>query len=301
MFYSAAIATSIFALILYFIRESRPSRLFARRLGTLQILTGISNFRIQNPDHTPNLRTFAKTALIRPITLFFTEPIVFVVSVMSAVAWALIYLFTESLPVIYTSFTSPPLSRTQSSLIFLAIGLGMALGILPRVHDTHVLSKLQARKKPIQPEDKLIGFAFAAPSLAFGLWWLALTTPPASNLPWYATLPGMIPVGFAINEFACTLSGYLADTYTIYTSSALAALAFLRAVLAGLFPLAGEPMYRSLGANWASVVLAGVATVFCVSPVLFLRFGKGIRRRSAFARFSLKVNEEVGTGNETVE
>jgi len=278
--------------------ESRPSRLLSKRLARLHKMTGLTHFQIQNPDHTPDLRTFAKTALSRPVKLFFTEPIVFVVSVMSAVVWALIYLFTQAIPVIYAGFG---LTRQQSSLIFLAIALGLAIGIIPRLHDMHVLEKRQVKKKQLHPEDKLIGFTFAAPSLAFGLWWLVLTTPPASTLPWYVTIAGLIPIGFAINEFACTLSGYLADTYTIYTSSALAALAFLRAVLAGLFPLAGEPLYAALGTNWATVILACVATVFCATPIMFRKFGRSIRGRSNFAKYSLRVNLETQIENDHVE
>ena len=128
-----------------------------------------------------------------------------------------------------------------------------------------------------------------------------MTVPPASTLPWYATIVGLVPLGFATNEFACTLSGYLADTYTIYASSAFAALAFLRAVLAGLFPLVGRPMYVVLGSNWASVVLASVATVFCATPVLFMKFGKGIRQRSKFAKYSLAVNNETQIEIDNVE
>jgi hypothetical protein len=298
VFHIAAIVMAIFTTLLLFIKESRASRLLARRLEILHKRTGLTHLRINNPDHTPSLRTFAKVALRRPVQLFFTDPIVFVVSIMSAVGWALIYLFTQALPVIYHGFG---ISRQQSSLLFLAILVGIFFGILPRIYDQGVLKKRFANDSPLHPEDKLIGFAFAAPSLAFGLWWLVLTVPPASNLPWYATIVGLIPIGFATNEFACTLSGYLADTYTIYASSAFAAMSFLRAVLGGLFPLIGEPMYTKVGSNWATVILACMATVFCATPVLFLKFGRRIRQRSKFAKYSLRANKETQIQDDNVE
>lgn len=297
-FYIAAIVTGLFTFLLFFIRESRPSLLLSKRLVKLHKVAGDSRFRIQNPDQAPDFQTFLVLTLTRPVRLFFTDSIVFVVSVMGAVGWALIYLFTEAIPVIYNGFG---LTREQSSLMFLAIGLGIVFGIFPRLHDRNVLRKRQAANEHLHPEDKLIGFSFAAPSLAFGLWWLVLTVPPASTLPWYASILGLIPIGFATNEFACTLSGYLADTYTIYASSAFAALAFLRAVLAGLFPLVGRPMYVELGSNWASVVLACVATVFCLTPILFVKFGRGIRQRSKFAKYSLEVTNQTQIENDNVE
>ncbi|RDL32997.1 uncharacterized protein BP5553_08436 [Venustampulla echinocandica] len=298
VFHIAAITTFVLAILLLFIKESRPSKLLAKRLSMLHRKTGKLRFRIENPDHVPDFKTFTKTSLRRPIRLFFTEPIVFVVSVMSSAGWALIYLFTEAIPVIYTGFG---LTREQSSLMFLAIGVGICFGVLPRIHDHTLLRDHDAANKSLHPEDKLLGFAFAAPSLAAGLWWLVLTVPPASTLPWYATIPGLMAVGFATNEYACTLSGYLADTYTIYAASAFAALSFLRAVLAGLFPLVGEPMYAALGVNWATVVLAAVATIFCIVPPLFSKYGRQIRQRSKFARYSLEINRKMQIKDENIE
>lgn len=298
VFYIAACVTGVFTVLLCFMKESRPSLLLSRKLTHLQNITHSSNFRISNPDHTPDLHTFAKTALIRPTALFFTEPIVFLVSIMSAVGWALIYLFTVSMPIIYREFG---FSGEQSSLMFLAIAVGILISVLPRFHDARLISKRHASNKPIHPEEKLTGFVFAAPSLAGGLWWLVLTTPPASTLPWYGTVVGLIFIGFATNEFVCTLSGYMADTYTIYTSSASAALAFLRAILAGLFPLMGDSMYKNLGINWATVVLASVATIFCATPVLFRTYGARIRQRSKFAKYSLRVNRETQIELDNVE
>ncbi|KAE8442469.1 hypothetical protein EG329_003312 [Mollisiaceae sp. DMI_Dod_QoI] len=298
VFYIASIVMTVFTCLLFFIRESRPSQLLSKQLVAFHKQSGNTRYRIFNPDHTPDLKTFAKVALTRPIRLFFTEPLVFVVTIMNSVAWALIYLFTGPLPFIYNSFS---LSVQQASLLFLAMGLGLFIGILPRIHDWRKLNQRILEQKPLHPEDKLVGFSIAAPSLAFGLWWLALTVPPKSNFHWYVTIVGLIPIGFATNEFACTLSGYLADTYTIYASSAFAAMSFLRAVLGGVFPLVARPMYASLGANTATMIVASLATVFCATPVLFARYGKAIRKRSKFAKYSLEVNNETQIHNDNVD
>ncbi len=110
--------------------------------------------------------------------------------------WALIYLFTEAIPVVYAGFG---LSRPQSSLLFLAMVVGLFFGIFTRIHDHHILLQIAKNHQHLYPEDKPTGFSFAAPALAAGLWWLVLSVPPASNLPWYATVIGLIPIGFATN------------------------------------------------------------------------------------------------------
>lgn len=56
-----------------------------------------------------------------------------------------------------------------------------------------------------------------------------------------------------------------------------------------------------LNPNWASVVLAAIATVFCAAPVWFRARGRGIRARSKFARYSMGVNRETQLRDENVE
>ena len=51
-------------------------------------------------------------------------------------------------------------------------------------------------------------------------------------------------------------------------------------------------MYAQLGANYAGSVLAAVATLFCVCPLVFWKYGERLRAASPFAVWSAKVNEE---------
>lgn len=295
---TGAIVTGVFTLLMLFIRESRPSRLLAQQAAKLRHEKGLS-YPIHSADVVPDLAAFSRIALIRPLRLFFTEPIVFVVSFMSAVSWALIYLFAESLPSVYASlgFTGP-----STSLAFIPLLLGIPLSVLFRIHDLRVLGRCARANLPLNPEQKLTGFAIAAPALAVGLWIFAWTVPPAiPHLHWAVSMVGLVLVGFATNEFACTLSGYLADSYTIYASSAFAALAFLRAILAGIFPLFAPRMYSAMGQNLASTVLAAVATCFCGLAVLFIKYGKLVRQKSKFAGHSLVVNKATQVRGDNVE
>ncbi len=77
----AAIVSAILGCLMLGLRESRPSQLLVKRLQTLQQVTGNDSFRVQNPDHTPDVRTYMQLTLFRPLRLLFTEPIVFAVAV----------------------------------------------------------------------------------------------------------------------------------------------------------------------------------------------------------------------------
>ena len=102
----------------------------------------------------------------------------------------------------------------------------------------------------------------------------------------------LIPIGFAVNEFDCVLAAYMADSYTLYAASAFASLTTIRSTFPATFLLSAHQMYEYLGSNNASSILAGIATVACISPVLLSIYGRQIREMSTFARYSLQIYNE---------
>ena len=274
-------------MLLFFIRESRPSQLLESQVRLVRKETGFSPTRIQNPDHVPQKSQFLQTTLVRPVRLLFTEPIVFMVSVISAIAFGLIYLFTEALQVVYGAYG---FSIQQTSLAFIPIGIGLLGGICMRFYDSHLLESRKRSGHPITPETKLTGYAVAAPLLAIGLWIFAWTVPPKiTSIHWIVSMLALMPVGFAVNEVDCVLAGYLADSYTTFAASAFASLSLLRAIVSAVFPLFARPMFVGLGANYAGSVLAAIATFTCPIPLVLIRYGRPIRKASKFARYSVSV------------
>ncbi|KAJ5760912.1 hypothetical protein N7520_008068 [Penicillium odoratum] len=286
VFYIAAIVMAILTVFLFGIRESRPSLFLVRDE------CGISTLTALNPDHTPDLKTWARLALFRPIELFFTEPIVCMVATISAVAFALIYMFTEALPPVYQSMG---FSDTSSSLPFLAIIVGLISGLFTRIQDHRMISKCEQEGLPLEPEYKLLGLSIGAPMLAGGLWWFAWSIPPlVDEVHWIVSTASLVLIGYALNEFDAVLAGYLEDSYLSFAASGFAALSLVRSLMSAALPLFATQMFGGLGANVAASILAAVATVFCIVPPLFSRYGKKIRARSKFARYSLQVYEENG-------
>lgn len=50
-------------------------------------------------------------------------------------------------------------------------------------------------------------------------------------------------------------------------------------------------MYNGLGSNVAGSILAGVATLWLISPYIFMKYGKRLREKGKFARFSVDLEE----------
>ncbi|UPX11234.1 uncharacterized protein EKO05_0001852 [Ascochyta rabiei] len=291
IYYTSAMVTTVLLLLLFMIRESRSTKLLSQKIGELEKEYHEKLESRHNPDAVPNARALVELVLLRPARLVATEPIVVLVSLLSATSWGLVYLFTESLSVVYSLYGW---SETTTSLAFIAIALGIPLSILPRMWEVRQSKQKKLRNQRTNPEDKIYGFVIAAPVLACSLWLFSWTIPPRAHTHWAVSMTGLVGIGFAANEFAYTLSGYLADSYTIYASSGLAGLAFFRALVSGLMPLFAYPMFSELGGNVAGSILAAVATVFCITPYVFLRYGGPLRERSRFARYSAEINEQYG-------
>ncbi|PQE08496.1 MFS multidrug transporter protein [Rutstroemia sp. NJR-2017a BBW] len=248
IFYLSTIITGLWSVLLLFIKESRPSQLLSKAVAEVCKESG---------DNT-----------LRTMRLVCTEPIVFICSILTAVVYGLLYLFTGALPIVYKSYGFTP---GQASLSFVPLILGIFSGIFTRFYDHRIYKRRQQKSQELEPEDKLTGFAIGAP-----------------GVPWIVSMLPLLLVGYATNEFGCTLTGYIADSYTVFASSAFASTAFLRAICCAGFPLFAGRMFTALTANEASSILAAVASVFCVAPVVLLKYGKNIRERSPFAKYSLE-------------
>ncbi|KAF9879925.1 MFS multidrug transporter [Colletotrichum karsti] len=288
VFNSAAVTTGVLFVALFGVKESRPSLLLGRTIRRIGKETVIHDLSWHNPDEAPDWRALVRISVVRPGKILVTEPLVIMVALISASSWGMIYLFTESLTIVYLSLG---FTKTQASLPFLAIAVGVLFTFLPRLWDMKVVRDCQRKQIPVQPEDKIMGFAFAAPAQAIGLAWFAWTIPPlVGGVHWMIPTASLVLVGFAANETSHTLSGYLADSYLLYSASAFSGLALVRAVASGLMPLVAHEMYAGLNANVAGTILAGLAGAFCVTPWIFFRYSKRLRQRSPFARFSLETH-----------
>ena len=77
---------------------------------------------------------------------------------------------------------------------------------------------------------------------------------------------------------------YITDAYTKYAGSAIAAVALGENLFAAWLPLAAKSMYTTLGFQWASSLLAFVAVVLTMAPVVLWWKGEVIRGKSRFIR-----------------
>lgn len=102
---------------------------------------------------------------------------------------------------------------------------------------------------------------------------------------------GLVLFGYALNDINFVLAGYVTESYGSYAASAYSGIVMARAAISCGFAQGTEPFFVALGPNIAVSILAAVATLFCLAPVLFMRYGKKLRSRSRFAS-SLKDSDD---------
>lgn len=151
-----------------------------------------------------------------------------------------------------------------------------------------VLYKRDARRAPNgrpNPESRLYYAAVGGVALPVGLWWFAWTGIPTAH-------PAAAIAGFGVCQWGAALIyiasfEYLSDAYETSSSSAIASVSLLRNLAAGSFPLFGWVMYNNQNGGWkpqyASTVLAAVASILGVIPFVLLAFGPRLRARSKIA------------------
>lgn len=137
----------------------------------------------------------------------------------------------------------------------------------------------------------------AGPCLTVSMFWLAWTA--KSNIHWAAPMLSGLLFGFGFQIIFISLLTYVTDAYKIYSASAMAASVIIRSIAGALFPLAADPLYKSLGVSWATSLLAFIGLACIPIPFALLRWGPWIRERSPFCQRLIMEEKLRASGSST--
>lgn len=76
---------------------------------------------------------------------------------------------------------------------------------------------------------------------------------------------------------------YIIESYLLLAASAVAANTFMRSAFGACFPLFAGYMFRGMGIGWAGLLLGLFAAAMIPVPLLFLKYGESIRKKSKYA------------------
>lgn len=96
---------------------------------------------------------------------------------------------------------------------------------------------------------------------------------------WIVPILGTALIGFGSMITLIPTQTYLVDAFTLHAASAIAAGGIFRSITGAVLPLAGPPLYKSLGLGWGNSLLGFIALAIIPVPVLFCRYGEQLRER----------------------
>jgi MFS family permease len=224
-----------------------------------------------------------RETLIRPTRMLCTEGGVLAFGLWSAFCVGIAFMFTQSIVQVYSELYNWTFFGT--GLVQAAIVIGELIGLFATLYQDRLYFRSAKRNTenpgvPV-PEARLyLSIPASFIGLMGGLFFFAWTS--------YATIPWIVPsvalsfVGFGMFCSIAAVTTYVVDAYAKYAASAVAGIAFLENVMAAFLPLATQSMYKTLGFQWASSLLAFVALALGFIPLVLIRYGRSIRARSPF-------------------
>ncbi|KAM0278883.1 hypothetical protein ACHAO9_011955 [Fusarium lateritium] len=246
---------------------------------------------------TKGWRNLLGVVLVRPLHMLFTELIVAASSIYIALAYSIYYMFFQTYPIVFKGIYK--MSTTTSGFMYFPVASGICLGLVGSLlwDGYYNRAKTSGRSWAQKNEFSRLPLAcMGGPLLVFSLFWLGWTA--RSDITWVSPMLAGIPFGAAQFLLSIALTNYLADSYGVFSASAMAAGACLRNLAGAGLSLAAAPMYTSLGVGWATTVLGAASVIMCAIPFVFIRYGNTIRERSAFYQ---KLKADLDASRSAVE
>lgn len=260
---------------------------------------------VQADEQRASLGKLISTSIQRPFYLLFTEPVVFCFSLWAAFSWGVLYLSFAVVPYLYTN------NIDKSSRVYIAMMASAVVATVVGILQERLLQHPQWKKQDEEdkpqsgsrfwafmrkhfpaeaPESRLYFACITALFLPAGLFGAFLAPSSARD---HSIAVGIGFANWGIYSVYLATFNYLADTYHMYASSALAAQSFCRNVLGGSFPLITALMFDNLGLKDAGCLLGGIAAGLTLIPWVLVFFGEKIRSKSKFAIVSSSGSEGI--------
>ncbi|KAK8147940.1 hypothetical protein G3M48_000682 [Beauveria asiatica] len=270
------LAGVISATALILMRETFEPVLLERKAASMRKSTGNLEMRARTWDKNRTPTQLLMRASVRPLRMLFLSPIVFLLSLYCAFMFGLIYLLFTTFPSVFE--LTYHFDTDISGLAYLGLGVGMIISIaLFSVFSDKLLH--QPRSGTLErPELRLILMVWSSPVMPIGFFWYGWSADQVTH--WIVPILGTLFIGLGAFLIMMPAQLYLVDAFgTEAAASALAANTVLRSLFGALLPLAGPPMYQSLGLGWGNSLLAFIGLAFCPVPFLFYKYGETLRSK----------------------
>ncbi|KAH0848190.1 hypothetical protein AYO21_05322 [Fonsecaea monophora] len=278
VFWVITIAAGVVMVMCFvFMRETYAPVLLERKAAKLRKSTGNEQYVSKmSTNDTP--RAALIKALIRPTKMFFRSPIVFIFVVYISIVYGYLYLLFTTITEIYE--TTYGFSTGLAGLSFLGIGIGMFIGLILFGATSDKRIRAKQAQGDVSPEIRLEGLIPAAFCIPIGLFWYGWSV--EKEVHWIMPIIGTGWVGLGLMGIFMAVQTYLVDCYPLFAASVTAANTIIRSLVGAFLPLAGRPLYSSLGLGWGNSLLGFIALGMAPLPFFFMKYGAWLRTHPKF-------------------
>nr|QPF70305.1 major facilitator superfamily transporter [Lasiodiplodia theobromae] len=274
-FYVVSIAAGVITVCGFiFMSETYAIAILNRKVRRLKKLTGNSSLR-SKLDVGLSPRDLFFFSIVRPTKMLFRSPIVFLLSLYVAIAYAYLYILFTTFTLVYKEQYG--FNTGTAGLTYLGIGIGSVIGQWVYTVWGNRSVRRALAKGNFTPEKRLPLMFPGAAAMPIGLFWYGWTVEKHTH--WIVPIIGTGFVGFGLMLIFMAPNTYLVDVYTLHAASAMAANTVLRSTFGAFIPLAGQSMYEALGLGWGNSLLGFVAIALIPIPVFFVKYGEALRKK----------------------
>ncbi|CAG8897071.1 unnamed protein product [Penicillium egyptiacum] len=223
---------------------------------------------------------------IRPFKMFLTEPIVLVLSLLSGFSDALIFMFIQSLSLVYGQWG---FNTWQKGLAFIPIVVGYFIAwfsFFPVIKRNIKERRDNPESERAQYESRLWWLLYTVPCLPIGLIGFAWTSLPQCH--WIGSMIFAAIIGIANYAIYMATIDYMICAYGPYSASATGGNGWSRDFLAGVLTIPATPFFTNIGGEYhleyASTILFCISIPLVIAVYIIYWKGPALRKRSPFAQ-----------------
>ncbi|KAI0007343.1 major facilitator superfamily domain-containing protein [Xylariaceae sp. FL0662B] len=235
-------------------------------------------------------------AIARPTRMLIRSPIVTGLSLYLALIYGYLYLLFTTFSTVFPNQYGFGIGILGLAFLGLGIGISLALVFLSWFSDW-TQARLTRKNGTSKPEYRLLPLVLGIPLLPIGLfvygwtaqykvhWIVPIIFTGFTGAGLIFSFVSLFPEYFhsipklSLSTPQVPTQIYMVDAFTQYAASALAATSVVRSIVGGCLPIAGLPMYSTLGYGWGNSLLGFIALAVSVAPLIFWKYGEKLRTK----------------------
>ncbi|PYH89208.1 MFS general substrate transporter [Aspergillus ellipticus CBS 707.79] len=268
---AGALGVLLFALY----RETYKVTILERKVREQRLATGNRSLRSKYETDETARQKFFNTG-VRPLKFLVWSPILALSTIYLSVVYGYTYLTMTIIAPVFQDIYG--FSEGASGLAFLGLCLGFVIGafLCSFLSDRYVRIA-KARSQVFTPEQRLPPLLIACVIMSAGLFLFGWSV--QYRLQYVVTILGTGIIGLGLVATSICVQTYIVDAFGIYSVSAISAMMVVRNTTAAFLPLAGPPLFSSLGYHWGGTLLGCVVLFFSPMPLVLMRMGGKLRAR----------------------